>query len=93
MDKKEEKEGTVFHNGKKYYSVKKAAELSKRSELSIRLLLHKGNRLGLLPHIKVNSTVLIPTEQFHKFPFTTVGRSSVVNYYDEYGNETIDTII
>ena len=80
-------------NGINYYDVHVFAELTKRSEQSIRLLIGKGNRLKEhLQSIKIGNTLLIPKTELIEFPFCCAGRSKLVVRFHEDGTEYIEIV-
>lgn len=80
-------------NGTDYYDVHVFAELTKRSEQSIRLLIGKGNRLKEhLQSIKIGNTLLVPKTELIDFPFCCAGRSKLVVRFNKDGSEYIEII-
>ena len=73
--------------GKPYYTLKRFAELTKRSEQAIRLLIIKGNRLATLGSVKIGRSILIPCSELTEFPFCCSGRSKSVLHFNEDGTE------
>jgi len=72
-------------NNVDYYSVKDFAELTNKSEQTIRRYIIKGNKMRKLNAIKIAETVLIPISELTEFPFTICGRSNEVYHYDNSG--------
>jgi hypothetical protein len=76
-----------------YYDVHTFAELTKRSEQSVRLLIGKGNRLRKhLESIKIGHTLLVPKIELTEFPFCCAGRSKLVLRFHEDGSEYIEIV-
>ena len=80
-------DNTVEINGQEYYSVAVFAELTDRSEQSIRLLIHKGNRFRQLEALKLGEQLFVKQEELVDFPFSCAGRSKMVIRYNEFGEE------
>jgi hypothetical protein len=76
-----------------YYDVHTFAELTKRSEQSVRLLIGKGNRLiEHLKSIKIGSTLLVPRTELMDFPFCCAGRSKLVVRFHANGSEYVEIV-
>ena len=61
------------YNGELYYSVKKFAKLTNRSEQTIRLLINHGNIIRKLKAVKPNREWLVPISEYGEFPFVEPG--------------------
>ncbi len=68
-----------------YYTVSQFANLTNKSQQTIRRLIIKGNKVRKLEALKVNQTVLIPISELTAYPFTICGRSYQIYYYDKEG--------
>lgn len=75
-----------------YYDVDTFAKLTRRSVQAIRNLYTKGNRLGILEHIKIGGASFIPESELTEFRFATVGRSRVVLRYDKEAKEHVEYV-
>lgn len=77
-----------------YYDIHTFADLTKRSEQSVRLLIGKGNRLREhLQSIKIGHTLLVPKSELIEFPFCCAGRSKLVVRFHEDGSEYIEIVV
>ncbi len=72
-------------NGVNYYSVYAFAELTNKSEQTIRRYIIKGNKIRKLESIKINQAILIPISELTQFPFTVCGRSNEIYHYNSDG--------
>jgi len=73
-------------NGRLYFSVKQFAEITHRTEQSVRLLMLKGNKIRKLERKFFAQKPFIPAEELTDFPFTVSGRNQTPYYYDENGD-------
>lgn len=72
-------------NNMDYYSVKDFADLTNKSEQTIRRYIIKGNKMRILNSIKINTSILIPISELTEYPFTICGRSREIYHYDNSG--------
>ena len=68
-------------NGKKYYSVRKFAQLTNKSEKAIYGLIKKGNAIRKLKADYVLGHPMIPAEELTEFVFTGPGRYPLKDLY------------
>ena len=72
--------------GKRYFTVKHFAYATKRSEINVRFLMARGNRIRKLRVVRFGGKPFIPYEEMLEFPFTLPGRSSKeIYHYNEAG--------
>lgn len=76
---------TIKIEGIEYYTVASFAELTNKSQQTIRRYILRGNKIRMLKAIKVNQTVLIPITELTAFPFTICGRSYAIYHYNNDG--------
>lgn len=80
-------------NGERFFTIKKFALTTNKSEQSIRFLMCYGNRIRKLKVVYFASKPLIPYSELMEFPFTLPGRNSVeVYHYNEYGQIVTEDI-
>lgn len=80
---------TFIIRGKRYFTVKHFAWMTKRSEQNIRFLMCYGNKQRKLKVTRINGKPFIPFEELMEFPFTMPGRNSkFVYHYTEEGVPT-----
>jgi hypothetical protein len=70
-------------DGKEYWSVKQFAELTDRSEGSIRQLIDTGNRNRKLRADRIASKPFIEAQELFDFPFLSNGRPSPLGTMSE----------
>ena len=75
--------------GNGYYTVKQFAELTHRSEQSVRLLISKGNRIRRLETNNLVGKPFIPVEELTNFPFTVSGHNAESYHYNAIGEVVI----
>lgn len=68
-------------NGKLYFTVKRFAWATKRSEQSVRFLMCYGNRIRRLKVKRFGGKPYIPYEELTEFPFTLPGRNTKEVYH------------
>lgn len=70
-------------NGKEYWSVKQFAELSQRTEYTIRMMISKGNSIRKLQSINITGRRYVPVDELFEFPFIANGRPPEGGFYVE----------
>lgn len=68
-------------NGKLYYTVRKFAQLTNKSEKAIYSLISKGNAIRKLKADMVLGHPMIPAEEFTAYVFTGPGRYPLKDLY------------
>lgn len=80
------KDLTQLINGNLYFTVKHFAWVTKRSEVNVRFLMARGNRIRKLKVMRLDGKPYIPYEELLEFPFTLPGRNSKqIYHYTEDG--------
>lgn len=78
---------TQLINGNLYFTVKHFAWVTKRSEVNVRFLMSRGNRIRKLRIVRFGEKPYIPYEEMLEFPFTLPGRNSKqIYHYTEDGH-------
>lgn len=77
---------TLQINGKSYYTVKQFADITNRTEQTIRKYITYGNKIRRLKALKVGHTLLVPTSELTDYPFTICGNNNdSVYHFNELG--------
>lgn len=72
--------------GRLFFTVKDFAWVTKRSEVNVRFLMSRGNRLRKLHVVRFGGKPFIPYKEMLEFPFTLPGRNNKeIYFYDEEG--------
>ncbi len=80
-------------NGEYYFTVKQFAEVTNRSQQSVRFLMAYGNRIRKLKVVYIASKPLIPYSELTEFPFTLPGRNSIeIYHYDNKGKIVVEDL-
>ena len=76
---------TISIDGEAYYTVSEFANMTHRTEQSVRRLIAYGNRVRKLRVLNVVGRLLVPAAELTEFPFTTSGARLDVYHYDVRG--------
>jgi len=72
---------TILINNEEFYTVKQFAEITNRSQQTIRRYINIGNKIRKLEAIKIGNTLLIPAIELIDYPFTISGNNNNKVYH------------
>ena len=83
---------TYIISGERYFTVKHFAQVTMRSEINVRVLIWRGNRIRKLKCMHFDKKVFVPYSELTEFPFTLPGQNKAVYHYTEDGAPTPETV-
>lgn len=71
--------------GERYFTIKGFAWATMRSQVNVRFLMSRGNRIRKLKFVRIENKPYIPYSELTEFPFTLPGKDNprVYHYTDE----------
>jgi hypothetical protein len=73
-------------DGKRYFTIKNFAWVTMRSEVNVRFLISRGNRIRKIKIVRFGGKPFIPYKEMLEFPFTLPGRNNnEIYHYTERG--------